>query len=82
MQMNVAADPDLMEETPEMAIEESFLAATADLVYALQQKLAEPYTAVKSLHSLPLQLRNVSPFAAVAEVVYPGTEYSKASGYL
>ena len=50
-------------------MEESVVAGGgADLVYALQQKLADPSICVKSNHDDPLELKNVCPADAVASL--------------
>lgn len=54
---NFDLSPDVKDETPEMAMEDSVgLDAVADFVYALQQKLAVESHAVKSVHDVPLLL--------------------------
>ena len=66
---NCADCPDVSDVTPKMAMEESVVAGGgADLVYALQQKLADPSICVKSNHDDPLELKNVCPADAVASL--------------
>ena len=69
-QVNCADCPLVSDITPEIAMEVSVgLGGGADLVYALQQKFAEPFQLVKSDHDEPFELRKLCPDAAVASLV-------------